>query len=190
MQGLSELPPTAKKNIEIIAQVEQELHRNRSWVERFGQRIAHFFGSLFFIAIHVVLVTGWILVNTGLIAGIQSFDPYPFPFLALVVGIEFIFLTTFVLINQKHQIRQTDRWWHLHLQLSMLTEQEVTKNMQMLALVCRHLGLEKSSEDQELAEMTQATSVRAVVGELEKARDVEGNAAAAIPKKVDERPQR
>jgi len=53
----------------------------------------------------------------------------------------------------------------------MLTEQEVTKNMQMLALVCHHLGLKESTEDQELTDLTQATSVTAVVGELEKARE-------------------
>jgi len=179
VQGSSKLPPTAKKNIEIIAQVEQELLRSRSWVERFGEGIAHYFGSLFFIGLHVLLIAGWILVNTASVPGIQPFDLYPFPFLALVVGIEFIFLTTFVLINQKHQIRRSDRWWHLHLQLSMLTEQEVTKNMQMLALVCRRLGLDGAGEDQELSEMTKATSVPAVVDELEKARDVDGESAGA-----------
>lgn len=180
LQASSKLPPTAKKNIEIIAQVEQELLRNRSWVERFGEGMARFFGSLFFIAVHIAFLTAWISLNTGGIRGIHAFDPYPFAFLALIVAIEFIFLTTFVLINQKHQIRRTEQWWHLHLQLSMLTEQEVTKNMQMLALICHRLGLEEPSEDPELTEMTQATSVTAVVGELERAREVGGGSAAAM----------
>jgi len=180
LQTSSEVPPAAKKNIEIIAQVEQQLLTNRSRMERLGEGIAQFFGSLFFIAAHAVFLAGWILLNTGRILGIPPFDPYPFAFLALAVGTEFIFLTTFVLINQKHQIRRTEQWWHLHLQLSMLTEQEVTKNMQMLALICRRLGFEKSGEDQELAEMTQATSVTAVVGELERAREGGGGSDAAM----------
>lgn len=171
MQASTELPPAAKKNIEIIAQVEQQLLGKRSRVERIGEGITRFFGSFFFIVTHVVFLTGWILLNSGRITGTDAFDPYPFAFLALVVGIEFIFLTTFVLINQKHQIRRTEQWWHLHLQLSMLTEQEVTKIMQMLDLVCRRMGLEKTEHDQELSDMTQATSVTAVVGELERTRE-------------------
>jgi uncharacterized membrane protein len=95
---------------------------------------------------------------------------HPFPLLALIVGVEFIFLTTFVLINQKHQISRTEQWAHLHLQLSMLTEQEVTKNMQMLVLMCRHLRIEQAEADHDLTEMTQATSVAAVAGEIEKSR--------------------
>jgi uncharacterized membrane protein len=171
LKAASDLPHPAKKNIEIIAQVEQELLSNRSRVEQFGEKIAEFFGSLYFIAAHVVVLTVWILVNTGKISSFTPFDPFPFPLLGLVIGIEFIFLTTFVLINQKHQIRRTERWGHLHLQLSMLTEQEVTKNLKMLAFVSRHLGLKESSEDQELGELTKATSVTAVVGEIEKARN-------------------
>ena len=170
MPAASEVPSGVKKNIEIIAQVEQQLLRKRAPMERVGETIAQFFGSLLFIVAHLVLLTSWILLNTGRVLDIHPFDPYPFALLSLVVGIEFICLTTFVLINQKHQIRRNEQWSHLHLQLSMLTEQEVTKNMQMLGLVCRRLGLEVAGGDQELKEMTQATSVTAVAGTLETSR--------------------
>jgi hypothetical protein len=53
---------------------------------------------------------------------------------AAAPGVEFIFLTTFVLMNQKHQMGRTEQWAHLDLRLSMLAEQEVTKNMEMLRL--------------------------------------------------------
>ena len=96
------------------------------------------------------------------------------------MGIEFIFLTTFVLINQKHEIRRTEQWWHLHLQLSMLTEQEVTKNMQMLAAVCRRLGLEEHAGDTELHELAKPTPVAAFVGELEKSREADREAEVMV----------
>ena len=115
----------------------QQLLRQRSRMERVGEAIARFFGSLFFIAAHVLFIAGWVLVNIGMIPGLQPFDPYPFTFLSSVVSIEFIFLATFVLMNQKHQIRRTEQWAHLHLQFSMLAEQEVTKNMRMLHLICQ-----------------------------------------------------
>jgi uncharacterized membrane protein len=84
---------------------------------------------------------------------------------------EFIFLTTFVLINQKHQMRRDEQWSHLHLQLSMLTEQEVTTNMKMLYTICRKLKLELSTRDQEISELSQNTEITALVDEIDKARD-------------------
>jgi len=86
---------------------------------------------------------------------------------------EFIFLTTFVLINQKHQMRRAEQWSHLNLQLSMLTEQEVTKNMQVLHLICLKLKLETPPHDQQVSELSQDTEVTALVDEIEKARETD-----------------
>lgn len=166
------LSSTARKNIEAIAQVEQQLHERRSRVEKVGDWIARFFGSLWFIAAHVVFFAVWIVLNVRLLPGVEAFDPYPFPFLGLVVGIEFIFLTTFVLMNQNLQSKRQEQWGHLTLQVTMLTEQEVTKALQMLHLICQELGLEKPSADQESKDLAQATPVTALVEEIEKAREV------------------
>ena len=163
------LSATAKKNIEAIAQVEQELLGRRSRVEKLGDGIARFFGSLWFIAAHAVFFTIWILLNVRVLPGVEAFDPYPFPFLGFIVGIEFIFLTTFVLMNQNLQSKRQEQWGHLTLQVAMLTEQEVTNNMRMLHLICQHLGLEKA--DQESRDLAQATPVTALVEEIEKARE-------------------
>ena len=48
---------------------------------------------------------------------------------------------------------------HLNLQLAILAEHEVTKNMQMLHLVCQHLGIEQPTEVKELVELTPVTSL-------------------------------
>ncbi len=165
------LPVTAKKNIEAIAQVEQQLHGRLSGVEKIGNGIAAFFGSLGFIAAHTVFITVWIVLNLRAPHGTGEFDPYPFPFLDFIVGVEFIFLTTFVLMNQKLQSRRQEHWGHLTLQLCLLTEQEVTKNMQMLHLVCKHLGLEKAGADAESKDLAKATPVVALMEEIEKARE-------------------
>jgi uncharacterized membrane protein len=165
------LPPSAKRNIETIAQVEQALLRKRTFIERIGERVAHFFGSLLFIAAHVFLISFWIMINTGTFVRIAPFDPFPFSFLSLIVGIEFIFLTTCVLLNQKYQIRREEQWAHLHLQLSILTEQEATKIMQMLSTISRKLGIHDALTDAELSELAKPTSVKAFVGEIEKSRD-------------------
>jgi len=170
------LSTTAKKNIEAIAQVEQQLHGRRSRVEKFGDGIAAFFGSLWFIGAHAAFLVIWIVVNTGLLPGLLPgltvFDSYPFPFLGLIIGIEFIFLTTFVLMNQNLQSRRQEKWGHLTLQVCLLAEQEVTKNMQMLHQICQHLKLNNPGTDEELQDLTQTTHVTSLVEEIEKAREV------------------
>ncbi len=166
------LPPTAKKNVDTIAQVEQQLLEQRSVTEHLGEVIARFFGSLSFIIAHGLFIAGWVLLNTSMIPGVSPFDPYPFGLLSAVIGIEFICLTTFVLMNQKHQMRRTEQWAKLDLHLNMLTEQEVTKNMQMLHLICQHLRLKQPGQDQEVNELSQAMSVTALVEELGKVREL------------------
>jgi uncharacterized membrane protein len=162
---------TAKRNIETIAQLEQQLIAHRSKTERWGGSVARFFGSPRFIAAQVFFIVAWIVLNTVSTAWLRPFDPYPFPFLSLIVGIEFIFLTTFVLINQKHQMRRAEQWWHLNLQLSMLTEQEVTENVKMLHMICRELELKIPIPDHEVSDLSQHTEITALVDEIEKARD-------------------
>jgi uncharacterized membrane protein len=90
------LSPTAKKNVETIAKVEQQLAGRRTRMDRIGDAIARFFGTLRFIIAHALFITGWLALNLGLFPDVQPFDPYPFPFLGLIVGIEFIFLTRVV----------------------------------------------------------------------------------------------
>jgi uncharacterized membrane protein len=159
------LSSTAKKNVETIAQVEQQLGRQNR-IGRMGETIARFFGTLHFIIAHAVFFTGWFVLNLGLIPAAPPFDPYPFSFLGLIVGIEFIFLTTFVLMNQNLQSRREEQRAHLNLQLGMLAEHEVTKNMQMLHLICKHLGLEGPSRDQEVNDLARATPVTSLAEEI------------------------
>jgi uncharacterized membrane protein len=168
------LSPTAKRNVATIADVEQRLLQRRPLLERLGETIAHFFGSVSFIAAHTALIGMWILWNVNRRPGAVPFDPYPFSLLSLGIGVEFILLTTFVLMNQKHQSLRNEDWAHLQLQLSMLTEQEVTKNLQLLNAICHHLGMEPSKRDRQIAEFTKPTPVVAMVSAIESARAATG----------------
>lgn len=159
------LPNTAKQNVEIVARREQQLFGQRSRMERMGNAIACFFGNLKFVLAHGLFFSGWIALNLGMFSEVPPFDPYPFSLLGLVVGIEFIFLTTFVLMNQNFQSRRQDHWAHLTVQLSMLTEQEVTKNVQMLQAICKQLGIEPS-EEHEVKDLAQKTPVGMLIDEI------------------------
>ena len=179
MQKPVPLSATAKRNVETIADVEQQLLRRRPLLERLGETIAHFFGSLRFIAAHTCLISLWIRWNTAGYHSALPFDPYPFPLLSLAIGVEFILLTTFVLMNQKHQSLRNEHWAHLHLQLSMLTEQEVTKNLQLLNAICHHMGINSPSRDRQVAELVKPTPVPEMVIAIELAREATGEVRKA-----------
>ena len=172
------LSATAKHNVKTIADVELQLLQRRPLVERLGQTIAHFFGSVIFILAHTAIIGLWIEWNT-LGNHTHPFDPYPFPLLSLAIGIEFILLTTFVLMNQKHQSLRNEHWAHLHLQLSMLTEQEVTKNLQLLNAICHHLGINSPARDRQVAELAKPTPVAAMITAIELARQATGEVSKA-----------
>jgi uncharacterized membrane protein len=70
-------------------------------------------------------------------------------------------------------MRRAEQWSHLHLQISMLTEQEVTKSMQMLRSICEELALEKLTGDAEMSELAENTAISALANEIELSRETE-----------------
>ena len=53
-----------------------------------------------YIVVHVVWFALWVLVNTGLVMVWPRFGAYPFGLLGLLLAVEAIFITGFVLISQ------------------------------------------------------------------------------------------
>ena len=80
--------------------VNEQMADARTVIQRAADAIADFSGSITFVLIHVVLFALWIGFNV--ISG-RGFDPYPFQLLTLVVSLEAIFLSTFVLLSQNRQ---------------------------------------------------------------------------------------
>jgi uncharacterized membrane protein len=126
--------------------------------------IANFCGSMTFVWVHVVWFAGWILLN--LVPGVKHFDPFPFTFLTLVVSLEAIFLSTFILISQNHDTRISERRNHLDLQINLLSEQENTKMIMMLQAIARKVGAE-IQEDQDMTVLAQDTELEKVVELIE-----------------------
>ena len=71
------------------------LKRRRRLQNRISDRITAFAGSMPFVYLHVVWFAAWIVANVTL----WRFDPFPFGLLTLVVSLEAIFLSTFVMIS-------------------------------------------------------------------------------------------
>jgi CRP/FNR family transcriptional regulator, cyclic AMP receptor protein len=93
---------TVTRNVNDVAAEQQ------SPLTRLADAVPAFTGSLASVALHALFLGGWIVVNLRLIASLGTFDPYPFEFLSVIVSLEAIFLTLFVLTSQNRQ-RARDR---------------------------------------------------------------------------------
>ena len=146
-----------QRNVAAIAELERNVDAQRSRSARIGAAIAGFVGTMSFVVVHVVVIGVWIFLNR---AGASTvFDSYPWPVLILVLEVEAIVLTAFVLMTQRHQTRIADRRSHLNLQISLLAEAEMTKVIKMLRTISMHLGLRDEAEDKEFREMAKDTTV-------------------------------
>ena len=82
--------------------VNEEIQEHSTPLQRIADWIAWFSGSMPFLIINAVWFAIWISINT-LNLGIAQFDPYPFGLLTMMVSLEAIFLSCFVLVSQNRQ---------------------------------------------------------------------------------------
>ena len=108
------------------------------------------------------------MLNLGRVDGIHPFDPYPFTFLTMVVSLEAIFLSIFVLISQNRMAHQADRRAHLDLQINLLAEQENTMMLRMLEKLCEQQGIKTEPVNEEIQALFEKTDLHALMQELEK----------------------
>jgi uncharacterized membrane protein len=92
-----------------------------------------------FVYVHIAWFGFWIIFND---VPSVAFDPYPYTFLTLVVSLEAIFLSTFILISQNHDTQLSERRNHLDLQINMLAEQENTKMLELLQAIAAKVGVD------------------------------------------------
>ena len=87
---------TATRNIKSILKLEKEDQEELSPYHRLSHAIGWFVGTVYFVVFECAMVLGWIAFNVGLAPTHWTFDPYPFPLLAVVLGLEAVLLTSFV----------------------------------------------------------------------------------------------
>jgi uncharacterized membrane protein len=160
-----QLDSTTHRNIEKISQIEKETLSKRTVAARVGDAIAVRAGQMWFIVAHAIWFGVWMCINSKPLTGRVPFDPYPFALLTMIVSLESIFLSLFILMSQNRATLQADQRNHLDLQINLLSEHENTKMLQMLQAICEHHGLAISA-DAEIAELVKRTEPRLVLEEL------------------------
>jgi uncharacterized membrane protein len=117
-------------------------HRLRSLQDRLAGWITDFAGSMRFVYLHTIWFGAWVAINGGLLVamgvGLLPFDPFPFGFLTLVVSLEAIFLSTFVMIAQNRQSALADKRAQADYEVNVRAEAEVAKLTHLLEALLEH----------------------------------------------------
>jgi uncharacterized membrane protein len=136
----------------------------RSFIEALADGLNDIASSTPFLLIHVAWFLIWIPWNLGWF-DLRPFDPFPFGLLTMVVSLEAIFLTIFVLMSQKRESAIAELREELMLQVNLRTEEEVTKTLQLVAGLYTRMG-HAMAEDAELGTMLQPLDVSNLEREL------------------------
>jgi uncharacterized membrane protein len=160
------LSKVLEQNIQTIAYLRLQASRARGIQERLADAITAFSGRMVFVYVHMVWFGLWILLNTGRF-GIPTFDPFPYGLLTMIVSLEAIFLSTFVLISQNRFSEEAEGRANLNLQIGLLTEHEVTRVLQMLDAIQDKLGID-NHKDSELADLEVQTKPEDILAEIER----------------------
>jgi uncharacterized membrane protein len=145
--------------------MEQKELDKRSRAEWFGDLVATQAGRMWFIVIHAIWFAIWVSLNEGLVPALKGFDPFPFSLLTMIVSLEAIFLSLFILMSQNRASRREDQRAHLDLQINLLSERENTLMLKMLQALCAERNLDIARHP-DLQLLTQPTDPKRVAEDL------------------------
>lgn len=162
------LPELISQNIEAIVALhtnaERKLSRHQRWVET----ATNFFSRPAFLYSIIAIVLLWTLLNVAPKRWkLPQFDPPPFSELGFVMSFSSLLVTVGVLIQQGRQEKLAEQRTHLSLQLSLLSEQKITKLIALVEELRRDLPSVQDRIDLEAEIMQQAANPQQVLEALE-----------------------
>ena len=168
-----------ERNIAALIERRRRDDRQRSSQDRAADAITRFTGSMTFVYLHLTVYATWILANLGWLPGLarlRGFDD-GFTVLAMEASVEAIFLSTFVLISQNRMQALATKRAELDLQVSLLSEHEVTELIRMVRAMAERMGVAEA-QNPELDELAQDVRPETVLTHIEAAeRRGEGSPA-------------
>jgi uncharacterized membrane protein len=159
------LADVVERNIDTIIQIRRERERTKTLQDRVADRITAFSGSMPFFYLHVLWFAVWMAINLRW-TPLQAFDPFPFGLLTMVVSLEAIFLSTFVLVSQNRMGVVADQRADLDLQINLLAEHEITRILKLVDAMADRMGV-NPDRDRETDELEQDVSPQVLLQEIE-----------------------
>ena len=158
------LPSSAQENLDLLANFKDREEAQISGLQLAIERVSRFFGSPAFFLFAVLFIAAWIALNAwGVHAGWRHVDTPPFFWLQGLVSSNALLLTVAVLIRQNRMSQMAEHRAHLDLQINMLTEQKVTKMLQIIDQLRKDLTALRGRPDAEVSEMSKPADAHALM---------------------------
>ncbi len=142
-------------------------NKDRTRAERYADYLIQTVGSVPFLIIHVILFAVWLSLNARLIPGVETWDPFPFGLLTMVLTLEQSLLTIFIIISQNRASEIADLRNEIDLQVNVLAEEEISKALKLLRLIGQKMDIAEIINDPELRIMETTLDLTAIEKEIE-----------------------
>jgi uncharacterized membrane protein len=162
--GDNPLSPVLERNIRALHDRRRAADEAADWRQRLARQLASAIGTIAFAFLHLAALFAWVAIQLGW-TPLAPFDPR-FVGLISIASVESIFLTIFVLINQRREAVEAEKRAELDLQISLLSEHEVTRLITLVAAIADRLGVE-AGKDPELHHLEQDVMPEKVLDELD-----------------------
>jgi uncharacterized membrane protein len=156
-----------KRSLESYTEFEEK------WADALAKFLTRSFGTLRFLILTLIFISLWIIINLGLIPGINPFDLYPFVWLITLVQLFSIVLSITILISQNQETRINEVRQQMDFEINVRAEHEITKILQMIGEIHTELGIAKL--DKELEQMEEMTNISEIKENIEQVIEEKNN---------------
>jgi uncharacterized membrane protein len=133
----------------------QYIKQFRDIGDKLADGITAFAGNMNFVYFHVLWFGAWIAAGVGYFGPQYKFDTFPFGFLTLVVSLEAIFLSTFVMISQNRASEKSEIRSQLDYETDLQAEREIAIIMRTLVRIAEKNGVDIKDLTAEMDEVKQ-----------------------------------
>lgn len=171
LQSMPNLHQRTERRRQFYRSFEAQSLRHRSLFNQIADDLTNAFGSTTFLMLNVFFFAFWIALNSGYVEGVEPFDPFPFGFLTMIVSLEAIILSVFILVSQNRQALITSIREELHMQINLIAEEEITKTLKILAEIRKKMGImEKDTELEDMLSQINTSYIeRSLMEQIQKA---------------------
>jgi uncharacterized membrane protein len=167
-----DLSSAAQGNLDLLTNFYEREAAKISGMQLVIERISAFLGSPIYFAVAAAFIVVWVAVNSwGMHVHWRHYDQPPFFWLQGLLSSNALLLTVAVLSRQNRMGRLAEHHAHLDLQINLLTEQKVTKILQLVDELRRDMPVLRGRPDAEVVELTKPADAEAILQAVKQKND-------------------
>jgi len=149
----------------------------RDFEDKLSDGITSFAGNIKFVYFHAIWFGFWIAAGLGYFGHAYEFDTFPFGLLTMIVSLEAIFLSTFVMISQNRSGQKAEIRSQLDYETDLQAEREIAIIMRTLVRIAEKDGVDitdLATEMDEVKTLAQREAARRTEARHKRERAKEG----------------